>query len=334
MDNGPATSVTFTDEESVDRPRIGINYEGNKLYAPMGLGWYETKKGLFSGIYNGNFPALLGLTHNNPVTPSIESNTTFSFKADLNNNTWSIYVKSSVPNYFNFNNVNYISFCDYNNYSAEATIGINTVDTTYYSLRGLEDDHVEYQGTFSDRMLARLKAHNGGKLLFRLSLNYAIPCGVKDNQIQIDDSIEYYGTSISLNHIIAKGNLGNSSPTAGGIVGNTPTIQADSNLNVKFLHTFDYFDELIENVDFYYLNHDTELVKFKEGFTNASTDVPFQLDSIGYYPYFYVRVTIEGKDYWGTIYEGNAQYTTSGRTTSWTIIALYNSEEMNKLVKK
>lgn len=58
-----ATPVTFTDEEDVDKPRIGINYEGNKLYAPMGLGWYGSLKGLYSNIYSGSHPALFGKTH-------------------------------------------------------------------------------------------------------------------------------------------------------------------------------------------------------------------------------------------------------------------------------
>lgn len=53
-----ATSVTFTDEEEIDKPRLGINYEGNKLYTPIGLGW--DKKGLYSRIYNGSFKALWG----------------------------------------------------------------------------------------------------------------------------------------------------------------------------------------------------------------------------------------------------------------------------------
>lgn len=58
-----ATSVTFTDEEEIDKPRIGINYEGNKLYAPMGLGWYGSLKGLYNNIYSGQHPALLGKSH-------------------------------------------------------------------------------------------------------------------------------------------------------------------------------------------------------------------------------------------------------------------------------
>jgi hypothetical protein len=58
MNPAIATSVTFTDEEPIDKPRIGINYEGNKLYAPIGLGW--DKKGLYSRIYNGSFKALWG----------------------------------------------------------------------------------------------------------------------------------------------------------------------------------------------------------------------------------------------------------------------------------
>lgn len=64
MNNGPATSVTFTDEEEISKPRLGINYEGNKLYTPMGLGWYGSLKGLYSNIYSGQHPALLGKSHN------------------------------------------------------------------------------------------------------------------------------------------------------------------------------------------------------------------------------------------------------------------------------
>lgn len=58
-----ATSVTFTDEEEISKPRLGINYEGNKLYAPIGLGWYGSLKGLYSNVYSGRHPALWGKTH-------------------------------------------------------------------------------------------------------------------------------------------------------------------------------------------------------------------------------------------------------------------------------
>ena len=328
-----ATSVTFTDEEEVTKPRIGINYEGNKLYTPMGLGWYETKAGLFSGIYNANFPALWGLGHNNPVTPSLDVNMTFSFKADLNNNTWNIYVKSSVPGYFKLNQIGTFAFIDYTDYAiSNNRMGLVFKAGSYYSVGSGDAEEYEGQGTFSEVNLERLK--NSNKLLFRLGNNYSIPCVVRNNQIQIDDSIEFYETNIPLKYIIAKGNLGSSSATAGGIVGDNPTIIAYDDMSIEFVDTFDYFDELIENVDFYYLSHDDELVKFKEGFTNASTDVPFQLSGLDYYPAFFVRVTIQGKTYWGIIYEGNAQYTNSGNATSWAIPALYNSEEMNKLVKK
>ena len=53
-----ATSVTFTDEEEVTKPRLGINYEGYTLYTPMGLGW--DKNGLYSRVYGGSFKALWG----------------------------------------------------------------------------------------------------------------------------------------------------------------------------------------------------------------------------------------------------------------------------------
>ena len=63
-----ATPITFTDEEAIDKPRIGINYEGNKLYAPIGLGWYGEKKGLYSGIYNSHSKAIFGLNNKKETT--------------------------------------------------------------------------------------------------------------------------------------------------------------------------------------------------------------------------------------------------------------------------
>lgn len=59
-----ATSVTFTDEEEVTKPRLGINYEGHTLYTPMGLGWYDNnKKGLYSNLYSRSLAALWGVEH-------------------------------------------------------------------------------------------------------------------------------------------------------------------------------------------------------------------------------------------------------------------------------
>ena len=57
------TSVTFTDEVSIDNPRIGINYEGHTLYTPCGLGWYGEKNGLYSSIYNSKSKALFGVNN-------------------------------------------------------------------------------------------------------------------------------------------------------------------------------------------------------------------------------------------------------------------------------
>ena len=62
------TPVTFTDEEPIDKPRIGINYEGSKLYAPMGLGWFGEKKGLYSEIYNSHSKAIFGLNNKKETT--------------------------------------------------------------------------------------------------------------------------------------------------------------------------------------------------------------------------------------------------------------------------
>lgn len=328
------TSVTFTDEEEVPKPRVGVNYEGNKLYAPMGLGWHETKKGLFSGIYKSNFPALLGLSHYNPVTPSVDANTTFSFKADLDSNTWSIYIKSSVPGFFRYQWNVVISFVDYTSYTIAGSIGqasLNKQAQTYYNSSGLVDGELEYSGTFSSGDLTRLRSSD--KLLFNIGY-YAIPCVVENNKIQIDDSIEFYETNIASNYVMAKGNYDNSSKTHGGVVSSNPPIIAYGDMHIVFPRLFDYFDGLIENIDFYYLSRDCELVKFKEGFTNSSGDVPFQLNA-GYVPAFFVNVTVEGKSYWGII-ECNytITYTGSGRPTYWSITLLYNSEEMNKLVKK
>lgn len=58
MNPAIATSVTFTDEEEIDKPRLGINYKGNKLYTPIGLGW--DKEGLYSRLYKGQFKAMWG----------------------------------------------------------------------------------------------------------------------------------------------------------------------------------------------------------------------------------------------------------------------------------
>jgi len=64
MNPAIASSVTFTDEEEISKPRLGINYEGNKLYTPMGLGWYDNnKKGLYSNLYTRSLAALWGADH-------------------------------------------------------------------------------------------------------------------------------------------------------------------------------------------------------------------------------------------------------------------------------
>lgn len=92
-----ATSVTFTDEEEIDKPRIGINYEGNKLYAPIGLGWYGEKKGLYSEIYSGIHPAIWGITHQNKERTKHDNEVTYSVTATFSGTT--LTIKSIVLNF-------------------------------------------------------------------------------------------------------------------------------------------------------------------------------------------------------------------------------------------
>ena len=125
-----ATSVTFTDEEPIDKPRIGINYEGNKLYAPMGLGWDDNnKKGLYSNLYTRSLAALWGKDHRgeeqygiliqvNPNTVGIKVTVSDGTSYDLNTSEeiQTLYIAPpedesektiTIKDLYNYKSVNY-----------------------------------------------------------------------------------------------------------------------------------------------------------------------------------------------------------------------------------
>lgn len=98
MNPAIATSVTFTDEEPIDKPRIGINYEGNKLYAPIGLGWYGEKKGLYAEIYNSHSKAIFGLENKRESTETASitiKDGLFTLELDLQHSL-AVYVNTTA----------------------------------------------------------------------------------------------------------------------------------------------------------------------------------------------------------------------------------------------
>jgi len=154
MDNGPATSVTFTDEEEISKPRLGINYDGHKLYTPMGLGWYDNnKKGLYSNLYSRSLAALWGKEHRgeeqygiliqvNPNTVGIKvtisDGTSYTFNTSEEIQT--LYIAPpedesektiTIKDLYNYKSVNYTvpkeSFKTLIMYNSETKVNISTL---------------------------------------------------------------------------------------------------------------------------------------------------------------------------------------------------------------